>query len=84
MGVGLPVGRRGHGLCSRGRGPPPTLVLPLPCPTGLGQGVLATATWGPWAGPHARGGELCIQAHQGGCSPPSGPVFVMISMLALP
>ena len=35
MDVCLPAGRRGHDLCSRGRGPSPMLVLSLPCPTSL-------------------------------------------------
>ena len=38
------------------------------------QGVLATVRGGgPWAGPHARGGEVCVLANPGGCSPPLGP-----------
>lgn len=39
------------------------------------QAVLATAMWGPWAGPHARGGELCVPAHPRGLPLTLRPCF---------
>lgn len=83
--VGLPTGRGGHNLCSRGRGPSPMLVLPLPCPTSLWhKGSWPRPCGVPGLGPTPGEVSFVFQPTQGGWSPPSGPVFVMIWMQALP